>query len=86
MCFRIKEHSKLHSAIYLKCPRCQQGNLFEESNPFKLDRAMDMPKNCPICNQDFVKEPGFYDGAIWLSYLIEFVFFNFHRSISRFLI
>lgn len=27
-----------------------------------------MPVHCPICQQDFVMEPGFYSGALWTSY------------------
>lgn len=29
-----------------------------------------MPDKCPVCKQDFVKEPGFYSGALWVSYPI----------------
>ncbi|CAN5194570.1 hypothetical protein BH09BAC5_BH09BAC5_28740 [soil metagenome] len=29
-----------------------------------------MPGHCPVCNQDFKVEPGFYSGALWVSYPI----------------
>ncbi len=29
-----------------------------------------MPDACPICKQDFKIEPGFYSGALWVSYPI----------------
>lgn len=29
-----------------------------------------MPGHCPICKQDFQIEPGFYSGALWVSYPI----------------
>lgn len=29
-----------------------------------------MPECCPNCGQDFVIEPGFYLGALWVSYPI----------------
>jgi len=29
-----------------------------------------MPRCCPVCQQDFVIEPGFYSGALWTSYPI----------------
>ena len=29
-----------------------------------------MPNTCPICQQDFKMEPGFYSGALWASYPI----------------
>lgn len=27
-----------------------------------------MPSHCPVCQQDLVMEPGFYSGALWMSY------------------
>ncbi len=33
-------------------------------------KVLDMPDSCPVCKQDFVKEPGFYSGALWVSYPI----------------
>jgi len=29
-----------------------------------------MPGRCPVCNQDFQIEPGFYIGALWTSFPI----------------
>ena len=29
-----------------------------------------MPGRCPVCDQDFVIEPGFYIGALWTSFPI----------------
>lgn len=29
-----------------------------------------MPRHCPLCQQDFVVEPGPYTGALWTSYPI----------------
>jgi hypothetical protein len=31
---------------------------------------MKMPDRCPVCNQDFQIEPGFYIGALWTSFPI----------------
>jgi hypothetical protein len=29
-----------------------------------------MPDKCPVCQQDFKIEPGFYSGALWVSFPI----------------
>ncbi len=29
-----------------------------------------MPERCPVCDQDFKIEPGFYIGALWTSFPI----------------
>jgi uncharacterized protein (DUF983 family) len=62
--------SKLYSIARLKCPRCHKGNLFLKSNPYSFRGAMDMPDRCPVCDQDFKMEPGFYIGALWTSFPI----------------
>ncbi len=65
--------SKLYSIVYLKCPKCHEGNLFSARNPYLLKSMLDMPHYCPVCKQDFLEEPGFYSGALWTSYPIVIV-------------
>ena len=62
--------SKIASIVRLKCPRCRKGNLFTKSNPYTFKNGLDMPDRCPVCNQDFKIEPGFYIGALWTSFPI----------------
>lgn len=57
-----------HSILHLKCPRCHKGNLFSAGNPYNLKHMLDMPDRCPVCKQDFRMEPGFYSGALWVSF------------------
>ncbi|MCF0050350.1 DUF983 domain-containing protein [Dyadobacter sp. LJ53] len=62
--------SKLYSVVRFKCPRCHKGDLFVNKNPYSFKNAMQMPDRCPVCNQDFQIEPGFYIGALWTSFPI----------------
>lgn len=50
-----------------KCPKCLKGNLFLYSayKPFKFNL---MSKNCPKCGQVYEIEPGFFYGAMFVSY------------------
>jgi hypothetical protein len=64
----IKKQSKLYGILYLKCPRCHEGDLFSSRNPYDVRSMLDMAPRCPICGQDFIMEPGFYTGALWTSY------------------
>ena len=50
-----------------KCPRCHQGELFVTS-AFKLSSFYKMYRKCPACDQTFEPEPGFYYGAMFISY------------------
>jgi len=61
--------SKLYSIIKMKCPRCQEGDFFV-SKPYDLKRAGDIHKTCPNCGIKYSKEPGFYYGAMYVSYAL----------------
>ncbi len=51
-----------------KCPRCRQGDMFVNSNPWKLKTTMRMHQECPVCGQPFNIEVGFYYGSSYVSY------------------
>lgn len=55
--------------LRLKCPRCHEGNLFEGS-AYNPKTIINMPAHCPKCNQAFFLEPGFYFGAMFVSYML----------------
>jgi len=56
----------------MKCPRCRKGNMFTESNPWKLRQTLKMPEKCPECGQPFELEVGFWYGTGYVSYAISF--------------
>lgn len=64
------EGTKLYSIARLKCPRCHKGNLFLSPNPYSFSDIDKMPDNCPVCGQKYWLEPGFYYGAMYISYAL----------------
>lgn len=56
------------SLLKCKCPRCRQGDMFVNKNPWKLRSTMKMHKECPECKQPFDIEVGFYYGSGYISY------------------
>jgi uncharacterized protein (DUF983 family) len=62
--------SLLYSILRYKCPRCRQGNMYKQRGIWPLKTMMDMPTNCPICNQKFELETGFYFGTGYVSYAL----------------
>lgn len=64
------KRSKSYSILRLKCPRCHEGKMFLNPNPYNLKDVTKMHDACPVCNQDYVIEPGFYFGAAYVSYAI----------------
>lgn len=54
------------SILKYKCPRCRSANLFK--TPFNISKPLDMPERCSNCQLNFEPEPGFYFGAMFISY------------------
>jgi len=57
-----------------KCPRCREGNLFSDPNPYHLRRMMDMPVRCTVCNHRFEEQPAFFFGTAYVSYALTVAF------------
>jgi len=60
--------TKLYSVFTGKCPVCHEGEMYKESNPYKLNKIYDMHERCSVCNQKFKIEPSFFYGAMYVSY------------------
>lgn len=58
----------IQSVLSNKCPHCRKGNLFTDSNPYRLKTNIQMPERCPVCGQRFELQPGFYFGTGYVSY------------------
>lgn len=50
------------------CPRCRTGKLFYQ--PWSMETAYKMPETCAHCELRYLPEPGFYYGAMFLSYIV----------------
>ncbi|MFT6148768.1 MAG: hypothetical protein ACJAUH_001454 [Saprospiraceae bacterium] len=64
----FKKGQKAYSVAKLKCPKCQEGEMFSTST-FSFKKPFDMYERCPVCNEDYFPEPGFYLGAMFISYI-----------------
>ncbi|GAB3236002.1 hypothetical protein GCM10027346_26230 [Hymenobacter seoulensis] len=59
--------SALLGILQQRCPRCHQGPLFTHSAA-NLAHFTEMPAACPVCGQVYEPEPGFYWGAMYISF------------------
>ena len=78
----------LYGIFTFKCPNCRKGDLFLQQ-PFRLRYLNKMHKRCSNCNLKYSIEPGFFQGAAYVSYglqvincLIVFNFFYWLTSID----
>ncbi len=64
----IGKGNKLYSILRNKCPRCHEGEFFENPKAYSWKQLGQTKKECSNCHLDFVPEPGFYFGAAYVSY------------------
>lgn len=50
-----------------KCPFCGKGEAFKKTGFLKVP---EMQEECSVCHRDFTGEPGYYFGAMYVSYAI----------------
>ena len=72
---KIKEPILIHILMNIlksmwtyQCPRCRSSKMFK--TPFQMKKPLDMHDNCEVCGQNFTPEPGFYFGAMFISYIL----------------
>lgn len=63
----MQEESQLRAMVKAKCPQCRQGKLFTHPwwNILKFDK---MYEHCSECGLRYEREPGFFFGAMYVSY------------------
>jgi uncharacterized protein (DUF983 family) len=70
----MKNRSALEGIITMRCPRCREGKMFPSGTLYSTS-FLKMNQSCSYCNQSFTPEPGYYFGAMFVSYGINSAFF-----------
>ena len=60
--------TRLYSVLFNKCPRCHEGNFFVGNNAYDFKNFAKHNERCPVCKESFMREVGFYYGAMYASY------------------
>jgi hypothetical protein len=61
------------SILTMKCPRCRTGKMFKDKNPYQrlsLQHIFHMHEDCPVCQQKYDMEVGFWYGTGYVSYAL----------------
>lgn len=69
-----QQNSLVYSLLNAKCPRCREGNMFPKGTLYST-KFSDMNINCSCCGQDLVQEPGYYYGAMYVSFAFNVIVF-----------
>lgn len=62
--------SRYIKALQCKCPKCEKGNMFKTYGNPLLFKMPKMYKSCQNCQYIFEREPGFFFGAMYVSYAL----------------
>jgi len=70
----IEKGTAMYSIVKGKCPRCHEGDFFI-SHPYDLKNTGKPHEYCSECGLRLLKEPGFYFGAMYVSYAFAVMIF-----------
>lgn len=73
----------LYSVIWNKCPKCHKTNVFPES-AYNLKGFGNMNDTCICCKERYEKEPGYFFGAMFVSYALTAGWFTLTWAIDSF--
>jgi uncharacterized protein (DUF983 family) len=62
---RATKLSTLGDILQQRCPRCRAGSIFRYSIFLGFPK---MHERCPVCDLKFDREPGYFLGAMYVSY------------------
>lgn len=63
----MSKKGALSAVLTGSCPRCRQGKLFPHP-AWKLKTVFQSNAECEICGLQYEREPGFFYGAMYMSY------------------
>lgn len=66
----FEKGNKMYSITHFKCPHCHEGEFFKSRNPYDLKNMSATHDRCPTCERKLYLEPGFYYGAMYVSYAL----------------
>ncbi len=65
----MKKGTWYYPILSKKCPRCHEGEQFPHS-ALEISKAFTMHERCPKCNLKYEREPGFWYGSMFVSYIL----------------
>jgi uncharacterized protein (DUF983 family) len=64
----------VYSVVFNKCPQCHQGKVLTYP-PYQINKLLDTGESCVHCELKYEKEPGFFYGAMYVSYALTSIVF-----------
>jgi uncharacterized protein (DUF983 family) len=64
----MKILKKINATVTNRCPRCLEGRVFENNNPYSFKNGLTMKNTCTACGLKYEMETGFFYGAMYVAY------------------
>lgn len=75
----------LYSVLWNKCPKCHQTKVFTYGG-YNLKNFDKMNSCCSVCKVQYEREPGFFYGAMYVSYALMVGWFVITWAVDSFLV
>lgn len=66
----FKKGTKSYSIFHNKCPKCHEGDFFKYRYTYAPSRVTKLHEHCQHCNLNYMLEPSFFYGAMYVGYAI----------------
>ena len=76
----------VYSVVGKKCPQCHQSDVFKSNAVFNLKTFDKMNESCSCCGMKYEKEPGYFYGAMYVSYALVVGWFVLTFIIDSFIV
>lgn len=63
----------IKNVLQQKCPKCKNGDVFQSNGNILALKGPKMNEQCEHCQHKFEKEPGYFIGAMYMSYGLSIV-------------
>jgi uncharacterized protein (DUF983 family) len=71
---RLPTRARLRAILRQRCPRCLEGEVFSG--------VIRMKERCTLCGHEFLREQGYFQGAMYLSYGLGLFTFGILATVS----
>lgn len=75
-----------YSTLWNKCPKCHKGQVFITNNPYDFKKFDKMHQTCSHCGELYEREPGYFYGAMYVSYALMVGWFIITWAINSFIV
>lgn len=65
---------RMYSILNSKCPRCHEGDFYVNKHAYQMKDFGKNHERCSECGLKYEKEPGFFYGAMYVSYALTVAF------------